>query len=50
MTLKLTEESQEHDLDLDNDPQNCIEYSERFINWSDLSDNMRKIKLKIKLC
>ena len=41
--LELIEESQEYDLILDCDPMKCMECPEVFLDWSDLSDHMRKV-------
>ena len=41
--LELIVASQECDSDLDSDPKKCMEGPEVFIDWSDLSDHMRKV-------
>ena len=41
--MQLIEESQEYNLDLDSDPKKCIKCSGVYMDWSDLSDHMRKI-------
>ena len=40
---ELIGESQEYDSDLDNDPKKCMECPEVFMDWSDLSDHIKKV-------
>ena len=42
--LELIEESQEHDLHVDSDQKQFMEGAEVFMNRSDISDHMRKVK------
>ena len=41
--LELIEESQEYDTNLDSASKKCMACPEMFMDWSDLSDHMRKV-------
>ena len=41
--LGLIEESQEYDSDLDSESKKCMECPEVFMDWTDISDHMRKV-------